>query len=97
MTRVTLKEYKMQDVLKKLFLTKFKMHISVGFNSDFENIKIVSIIIHNGNFNLPGYVYLLELLKPYIISNIATPTTNYISIDLEKIDWAELLTIIKLI
>ena len=97
MARSTLKEYKMQDVLKKLFLTKFKMHISVGFNSDFENIKIVSIIIYNGNFNLLSYVYLLEVLKPYIISNTVTTTTNHISIDLEKIDWTELLTIIKLI
>lgn len=96
MARSTLKEYKIQEELKKLFLTKFKMHIGVGFNSDFENIKVISIIIFNGNLNLPSYVYLLEILKPYIISNTVT-TTNQISIDLEKIDWTELLILIKLI
>ena len=96
MARSTLKEYKIQRTLEKLFREKFKMHISVGFNSDFENVKVVSIIIFNGNLNLPSYVHLLELLKPYIIPNHTT-TINHISIDLEKIDWTELLTIIKLV
>lgn len=97
MARSTLKEYKIQGVLEKLFYNKFKMRIGVGFNSDFENVKIISIIIFNGNLNLPSYVHLLELLKPYIIPNAATTTINHISIDLEKIDWTELLTIIKLV
>lgn len=97
MARSTLKEYKIQGTLEKLFYNKFKMHIGVGFNSDFENVKVISIIIFNGNLNLPSYVHLLELLKPYIIPNTATTTINHISIDLEKIDWTELLTIIKLV
>lgn len=97
MAKSTLKEYKIQGVLEKLFREKFKMHISVGFNSDFDNVKVISIIIFNGNLNLPSYVHLLELLKPYIIPNYATTTINHISIDLEKIDWLELITIIKLV
>lgn len=97
MARSTLKEYKIQEALEKLFREKFKMHIGVGFNSDFEDVKVISIIIVNGNLNLPSYIHLLELLKPYIIPNTATTTINHISIDLEKIDWLELITIIKLV
>lgn len=96
MARSTLKEYKIQGTLEKLFREKFNMIISVGFNSDFENVKVISIIIFSRNLNLPSYVHLLELLKPYIIPNTVT-TSNHISIDLEKIDWLELITIIKLV
>ena len=97
MAKSTLKEYKIQGVLEKLFREKFNMIVSVGFNSDFENVKVISIIIFSRNLNLPSYVHLLELLKPYIIPNYATTTLNHISIDLEKIDWLELITIIKLV
>lgn len=92
----TILEDKIQSTLEKLFREKFNMIIGVGFNSNLDEVKVISIIIFNGNLEQDSFKYLKEILKPHLLPQNSC-ICNELAINFEKLSWDELINIIRLV